>query len=222
MPRIFWSAYYANPRRLSYGIKDFVKYPKGTTCFLAPRVGLLDAYANFSSKYDDARDANDDTALIEHLAREYRVWISPEFACLYQPRQSLGRFGPHAFHRGIVFVDAYFRPGNPYAIAIGGFCGMSLLLLLAALRRPWLIPAALVTSCMAAGTAGLYKRLPPKHVASLSLVAPLFVLFYGTGIWAGLGMALRHRVTRHRGSPPSPAETTAKASMFRARSKVES
>ena len=121
MPRIFWSAYYARPRELSYGIEDFVKHPKGTTCFLAPRRGLLDAYANFSTRYANARDANDDTSLIEDLARRYRIWISPDFACLYEPRQRLGRLA-HAYHRGIVFVDGYLKPGNPYAVAIIGFC----------------------------------------------------------------------------------------------------
>ncbi len=201
MPRIFWSAYYSKPRTLSYGIEDFVKYPKGTTCFLGPRSALLEAYENFSTKYQDSRDANDDTLLIEHMARSYRIWISPDFACLYQPRQRLKKFAPHAFHRGIVFFDAYFKPGNPYALAIGAFCLGSLGLLLTAIRRPWVIPASLFMASAAAAGAGRYKRLSGRHIAALALVAPIFVVCYGAGIWRGLGMALRVRMA----GPDTPA-----------------
>jgi hypothetical protein len=198
LPRIFWSAYYSNPRTLSYGIEDFVKYPKGTTCFLAPRASLLEAYGHFTTKYANARDANDDTSLIEHLARKHRIWISPEFACLYQPRQRLSKFAPHAFHRGIVFVDAYLKPGNPYALAICGFCLGSIGVMVASARRAWVVPATLLGVSLSAGGVGAYRRLPFRHLAAMMLVSPMFVVCYGSGIWAGLIKAARFRLQRSR------------------------
>lgn len=197
LPRIFWSAYYADPRELSYGLDDFVKYPKGTTCFLAPRASLLEAYAEFTTQFADPRDANDDTALIEHLAGHHRIWISPRFACLYQPRQKLRRFGPHAFHRGIVFVDGYFKPGNAYRPVIAAFGAASVGGLVAAFRRPWLIPLGLVSFSLVAAGAGIVKRLPGRNVAALATVGPVFAVYYGAGIWTGLSMALRQRRAGH-------------------------
>ena len=40
-----WSDYFDHPRETSFGAEDFDRYPKGTTCFLAPRQLLLDAIA---------------------------------------------------------------------------------------------------------------------------------------------------------------------------------
>lgn len=190
-PRIFWRAYFNHPRRVSFGVEDFHKYPKGTTCFLAPRAVLIGAYEQFSSQYSDLRHANDDTLLIGIIAREQRIWISPEFTCRYEPRRSVRRFIPHAYHRGIVFVDGFLRPGNPFAPAILAFYAATLAIGMATFRRKATLPAAYLGITAAAVAAGAGSRLPPRHLAALAAGTPLFVTAYGAGMWAGLGMVVR-------------------------------
>ena len=55
------------PRTTSFGLQDFDRYPKGTTCFMVLWVLLLEALATFRSMYSDLRHANDDTILIRAL-----------------------------------------------------------------------------------------------------------------------------------------------------------
>ena len=43
LTEVAYRDYYANPRTLSYGFEQFDRYPKGTTCFLAPRASLKPA-----------------------------------------------------------------------------------------------------------------------------------------------------------------------------------
>lgn len=44
---VAWRRYFANPRDMSYGIKDFDMYPKGTTCFFVPKTVIEDANSWF-------------------------------------------------------------------------------------------------------------------------------------------------------------------------------
>src|SRR5262249_54766452 len=59
-----WSDYFDDPRDSSFGVEDFDRFPKGTTCFFARRELVLEAIAAFRSKYSDVRRANDDTPLL--------------------------------------------------------------------------------------------------------------------------------------------------------------
>ena len=200
----FWNAltevayreYCANPRTMSYGIEDFDRYPKGTTCFLAPRDALLEAIDNFESHYTDTRNANDDTSVIRLLAARQPINISPGFACLYRSRDSLLPFLKHAYHRGVIFIDGWARPGGRFFGVIVAFYPLSALALLLALRRPRLALAAALAAPLAAGCAGAALRRPRADCAALGLLGPAWVCVYGAGMWRGLWLMLRARAGR--------------------------
>ncbi len=102
LAELAWRDYFDAPRTTSFGVEDFDRFPKGTTCFLAPRDLLLAAFATFRTRYRDVRLANDDTPILRTVAARSRIGISPRFACSYAPRTTLGRFLRHPVHRGTV------------------------------------------------------------------------------------------------------------------------
>jgi glycosyltransferase involved in cell wall biosynthesis len=184
---IAWRKYFVDPRDISYGISDFDKYPKGTTCFLAPKAWVLEATNAFETTSKNMKFANDDTLLIRSLIQKADINLSPQFSCVYHSRSSLKKFLKHAYHRGNVFVDGFLRrDGNRY------FWPLLLFLILSIL-----IPALLIASPMFMGaTLGLIVGLwilelfvalllsvVLKDALSLFILTPFFVLFYGAGIW---------------------------------------
>jgi glycosyltransferase involved in cell wall biosynthesis len=188
--------YLDDPRTTSYGLEEFDRYPKGTTCFLAPRERLLDAMSAFHSYYEDPRDANDDTPVIRALASNQRINISPGFACLYRSRDSLRPFIRHAYHRGGVFVDGYGRPGTRYFPVIAAYYPLSALALFLALRRPRLgVVAATIVPAAGAG-GGLFLKRPHADTAALAGVGPFWLCAFGAGMWRGLWLALRAMLRR--------------------------
>lgn len=191
-----FAEYFANPRTTSYGLEDFDRFPKGTTCFLAPREDLLWAMGRFSSHYADARDANDDTILIRSLAERARINISPGFSCLYRARDSGGKFLRHTHHRGIVFVDGHLRRGARFAPAIIAFLPASLAAAVLAVRHPRAGAAAVAAAPLAAGAVGVALHRPRADVAALAALGPVWAAAYGTGVWRGVLKALRARVCR--------------------------
>ncbi len=50
LAEIAWRRYFDDPRTTSFDANDFDRYPKGTTCFLAPRDLLLQALGAFPSR----------------------------------------------------------------------------------------------------------------------------------------------------------------------------
>jgi glycosyltransferase involved in cell wall biosynthesis len=191
-----WRDYLANPRTTSFGLEEYDRYPKGTTCFLAPRPSLLRALDGFRSLYGDLRHANDDTILIRSLAAEQPINISPSFACTYVSRDSWRGFLRHSYHRGTVFVDAFGRPGTRFFGPLLAFFPASAAFALLALRRPRRAVglAAAVPLAAAAFAAGL--RRPGRDVAAFSALSGPFALAYGAGIWRGAAMALQQRSRR--------------------------
>jgi glycosyltransferase involved in cell wall biosynthesis len=200
----FWNAitelayrdYCDNPRTLSYGIDEFDRYPKGTTCFLAPREALLDATENFDSHYSDTRHANDDTSVIRLLAARQPINLSPGFACVYRSRDSLVPFLKHALHRGTVFVDGWARPGGRFFGIIVAFYPLSALALLISLKRPRVAIAAALATPGAAFAAGTALRRSRADRAAWALLGPPWVCFYGAGMWRGLWLMMRARLRR--------------------------
>jgi glycosyltransferase involved in cell wall biosynthesis len=198
LAELAWDEYFDNPRTTSFGPSDFDRFPKGTGCFFVPRRLLLDAIAVFRSRYSDLRYANDDGPLIRWIAERERVNVSPRFSGLYVPRSRLSTFVRHSFHRGIVFLDGHGRSESRfYPVAIG-FYPASLLLALVALRRPIVMPAAAAAAAVAAGVLGLKRRRAPFEVASLALLAPVYGLSHGAGMWRGLALLVRDRVASKR------------------------
>jgi glycosyltransferase involved in cell wall biosynthesis len=193
---IAWSEYFDNPRTASFGAADFDRYPKGTTCFLAPRELLMAAVRANRSLYAESRHANDDTPLIRWIAQREQINVSPTFACSYRPRATLVSFTRHSIHRGVVFVDGHGTPASRFFPLVVAFYPVSLVALLMGVRRPrslTLMAAALSTS---AAAVGLLKRKRGHDVLSLSLLAPLYTVAHGLGMWRGLGLLAAQRLRR--------------------------
>src|SRR6185437_14309558 len=175
----------------SYGLEEFDRYPKGTTCFLAPRERLLDAMSAFRSYYEDPRDANDDTPVIRALASNQRINISPGFACLYRSRDSLRPFIRHAYHRGGVFVDGYGRPGTRFFVLIVAYYPLSALALWLALRRPRLAAGAAALAPIGGAGLGVVLRRPTGDTRAIATVGPLWLIAFAAGMWRGLCLGIR-------------------------------
>jgi glycosyltransferase involved in cell wall biosynthesis len=191
-----WRDYLANPRTTSFGIEEYDRYPKGTTCFIAPRTALMRAMDEFDSMYADTRFSNDDTVLIRPIAAEQPINISPGFACRYRSRDSLRSFVKHAFHRGTVFLDAYGRPGTRFFPVVAAFFPASLAFLLLASKHPtWAVGIAACGPVAAAAGASALRR-PRADVLAVSALTIPFGVAYSAGIWRGGLLAAREWMKR--------------------------
>jgi len=191
LAELAWRDYFDNPRTTSFGEEDFDRFPKGTTCFVAPREVLLSAFSAFRTHYRDVRLANDDTPILRTVAASTRIGISPRFGCSYAPRTNLGRFLRHAIHRGTVFVDGHGTPNSRFFPAVVAFFPFSTALALAALRRPAIAPAALAGCGLAAAAYGLYAGRSRREITVLATVTPLYAVGHGLGMWRGALELLR-------------------------------
>ncbi len=199
---LFWSvvsslafaAYLDDPRETSFGVDDFDYFPKGTTCFLAPRDVLLDAFAAFRSRYADTRHANDDGPIIRSIAELQPIHIAPRFACVYTPRGTLRSFVKHAMHRGIVFVDGHGRRESRFFPAVVAFFPVSAGLAVAATRKPAVVPLVALGLGGVAAFAAASKRRPAAEIASFSALAPVYAVAHGLGMWKGAALAVRSRL----------------------------
>jgi glycosyltransferase involved in cell wall biosynthesis len=187
LAELAWRDYFDAPRTTSFGLDDFDRFPKGTTCFLAPRGLLLSAFAGFRSHYRDVRLANDDTPILRTIAERTRIGISPRFACTYAPRTSLGRFFRHAVHRGTVFLDGHGTPESRFYPAVVAFFPLSAALAF----RPRLVPLALAACGAAAAAYGVRAGRSRREVAVLATVTPVYAAGHAAGMWRGLFELLR-------------------------------
>jgi glycosyltransferase involved in cell wall biosynthesis len=193
LAELAWNEYFDEPRETSFGAEEFDRFPKGTTCFFAPRELLLEAIASFRSRYSELRSANDDTPLLRWIAQREQIHISPGFSCAYRPRTTLRAFVGHALHRGVVFVDGHGRPESRFFPVVLAFYPTSLLLTAAAVRRPVVVPAAVVATSAAAAAFGVSRRRAPFEVASLAALTPVYAVGHGAGMWRGLALLVRGR-----------------------------
>jgi len=191
LAELAWRDYFDAPRTTSFGLEDFDRFPKGTTCFLAPRELLLTAFATFSTHYRDVRLANDDTPILRTVAARTRIGISPGFACRYAPRTTPGRFLRHAFHRGTVFVDGHGTPESRFFPGVVAFFPLSAALAAATLRRPVLAPAAAAACGLVAAAYGVKAGRSRREVAVLAGVTPVYALGHALGMWRGAFELLR-------------------------------
>jgi glycosyltransferase involved in cell wall biosynthesis len=193
LAELAWRDYFDDPRTTSFGLADFDRFPKGTTCFLAPRSVLERAFAAFRSQYDDVRLANDDTPILRAVAAEQRIHISPEFACVYAPRTTAAGFLRHALHRGVVFVDGHGTPTSRFFPFVVAFFPVSAALAVAAARRPAVAPLALAGCGVVAAALGVRAGRTPREVATLAVATPLYAVGHGLGMWRGLFELVRSR-----------------------------
>jgi len=187
LAELAWREYFDDPRTTSFGVDEFDRFPKGTTCFLAPRAVLADAFAGFRSRYSHVRLANDDTPILRAVAARERIHISPEFACTYSPRTSVVSFFRHAVHRGTVFLDGHGTPASRFFPAVVAFFPLSVILA----RRPSMLPAALAGCGVVAAAYGAAAGRPARDLRTLALVTPLYALGHGLGMWRGALELLR-------------------------------
>ncbi len=196
LTEIAFADYFSNPRTTSFGPEKFDRFPKGTTCFLVPRETWEDATAHFDSLYSSLEHANDDTTLIRWIAQRSRIQISPEFSCAYCSRTTFRQFVDHIFHRGLVFVDGYRSPRTRFFPILAGFYPISILFLIAAMRMPLLFPVTLAfLSATGVGIASAYSRSPTDR-ATFGTLVPVYAVFFGMGLWAGLFLGIRDKLRR--------------------------
>jgi len=190
--RVF-AEYFAEPRTTSYGLADFERFPKGTTCFLAPRALLAEAFDAWRSGYADRRHANDDTPVIRWLAARRPINISPAFSCRYAARTELVPFLRHAFHRGTVFVDGHGRRESAwFPLVVGLFAASGGALALA--RRSALILPGLAALTSATGAAVAVAERRPRDAMTMAWVTPLYAAAHVAGMWRGLALMARARL----------------------------
>ncbi len=184
---VAWRKYFSNPRDLSYGIKEFDDYPKGTTCFFIKKDILAEANDWFVQNTKDLKTSNDDTLLLRHIAETNSINVSPDFWCLYHARSSLKQYTKHVFHRGKVFVDGFLRrDGNKYFWPLLAFLIVSATLPVIIVLKPMIIIPLVVI-----GLIGwllellliIMFRVPFKDGLSLFFLTPIFSIYYGAGIW---------------------------------------
>lgn len=197
LAELAWRRYFDDPRTTSFGVEEFDRFPKGTTCFLAPTTLLREAHDLHVTRYASTRDANDDTPVLRWLAARERINVSPSFSCTYAPRSTATRFFGHAVHRGVVFLDGHGRRESRFFPVAAAFFPVSALLGLAALRRPALVVPAAVAACstLAAGAVVRAGR-PLGDAAKVAAVAPLYAVGHGLGMWLGLAKVARKYVGR--------------------------
>jgi len=183
---VAWRRYFGDPRPTSYGADDFDHYPKGTSCFLAPRELLVSAVQAFAPRISDRRLVSDDTHLIRSIAVRQRIHLSPEFACDYQPRTDLRAFLANCVYRGSTFVDGHGRRESRFFPVVVAFFPASAALALATLRRPAVAPALLALGGLGAGAAAAGLGRKGEEVGAVAALTPLFAVAYGLGMWRGL------------------------------------
>jgi glycosyltransferase involved in cell wall biosynthesis len=188
--------YFSQPRTTSFGPAEFDRFPKGFTCFLAPRSELLRSIESFSSRFADLADANDDTVLIRDLAERQPINISPGFSCLYRGRAGLRAFMRHAHHRGKVFVDGFLRPRTRFLPALVAFYPLSLAIVVCAARRPRRAAAAVATLPVLAAAAAVGARRSPRDAGVVAALALPWAAAFGTGLWRGAAIAARASLPR--------------------------
>ena len=196
LAELAWRDYFDDPREARFGSDDFDRFPKGTTCFLAPRPLLVWAFEQFRTRYANVHLANDDTPALRALAARQPIAISPEFACAYIPRASIGAFLRHSFRRGVVFLDGHGRPESRFFPVDAR--------LLSGQRLPRrgvgaaaVVAVAAAASCgLAAAAYGASAGRSLREIRALALVTPLYAVGHGLGMWRGLGELVRSRAVR--------------------------
>jgi glycosyltransferase involved in cell wall biosynthesis len=194
LTELAFSTYFGNPRTTYFDASNFDAYPKGTTCFVAPRELATRAIGRHESYYLDSRNANDDTPMIREIAGRHRVGISPKFSCGYRPRDAFRPFVRHAYHRGIVFLDGHGRRGSRFLPAVAAFYPASGLLALVSARRPWVGVLALGAVAAGAGAVCVAKGRSPAETGAVAALGPVYAVAHGLGMWRGLLMATQARV----------------------------
>jgi hypothetical protein len=196
MTRLAWRRYFSKRILTSFDDTDFDYFPKGTTFFLAPREMLLNACLQLNSHFADESLMNDDTLLIRPLASNNRIFISPDFRCTYFSRDTTKKFRKHSFHRGTVFVDAYFRRGSRYLPYLLVLIVVALLAVPTLFIWPKITLSLLLILSMIPVFVFLSLRLSAREILGFYRALPHFVPMYASGVIRGLFLMLQSRLNR--------------------------
>jgi len=195
---IAWRRYFKNPRTMSFGIKDFDYYPKGTTALIAPKALLVEAFESFDPTVGDWHKVNDDTAVLRFVAERTPINISPEYASTYNARTTLKAFVKHAEHRGTVLIDGYLRPGTRFAAPILAVLAATPFVIWFTLKHP-IRAAALALGGAAAAAVGAQQLGVRKADARvLGTYAVPFGVSYLIGMWRGALLRLTWLIRKGR------------------------
>lgn len=180
--RMFWGDFLQNPHKVSFGEKDFDKYPKGTGCLLLDRNLLIDSYKEVWPEGNSAL-VSDDTKLLRNLVKQQEIILDPGFLAYYRPRVSMKSFVSHTFQRGTLFVDSYAGTSISRKVFIALMALLPILsIVLASMGLIWPIVFAILALLLVPASLGAIRRASPKSLYSyLLLVVP-----FGTLFWAGL------------------------------------
>jgi glycosyltransferase involved in cell wall biosynthesis len=192
--RLAWSTYFDDPRRTSFGVEDFDRFPKGTGCFVAPRELLLQAMDEFAPRVSDWRFVSDDTQLIRWIAARHRIQLSPEFGCDYEPRASLRAFLGNALYRGSTFLDGHGTRESRFFPLVVGFFPVSAGLVVLVLHRPATAPALVALTAAVAAAVAMHARRSAFETLSFAALAPLYAAAHGAGMWRALAVLARDRL----------------------------
>ena len=177
-----WPDYFHDPRTTSYGLEDFDRYPKGTTCFLAPRELLLEAFASSSTRYATA--ARERRHAGDPRARRPRADPPLALVRLHYPPRSTAAFLRQSLHRGSSSSTgtggasrASSRPSSPSTRL--------------APRSPSPRSAARSRSrarpCGGGrGRRGSAGTAPAFEAVSFGALAPVYAVAHGAGMWRAL------------------------------------
>lgn len=193
--KIAWHDYLGNPREMSFGTERFDHYPKGTGCLLVRTELFRAAMDEFATDLADDRLVNDDTVLIRTIAETHPVWLSPDFACVYEPRTTARGFFTQIFHRGTTFYDGFSRPGTRFTWLMRVFPVVSIGSVVAVLRRPRLLLAAPLLP-LATFLLARRRRVDLGDSAVLGVLTLPFAAVYSVGIWRGVLMSWKRKLTK--------------------------
>ena len=194
---IGWRRYFRKPKTISYGLKDFDYYPKGTGFFYVPKNKLLAAMSYFETQSNDLKYSSDDTLLIRYLAERQDINISPSFSCLYHGRSTFSTFLTHAYSRGQFFIDGFFRPGTRFYYPLIGVLVLSILLIILLIVWP-LVALQLICVLAVLFVVGLLfgalaLGVAFKDALSLAILGLPFATVYLVGLWRGVARKLKSK-----------------------------
>jgi glycosyltransferase involved in cell wall biosynthesis len=194
LTEIAWRDYFERPRTVAFDARDFDRFPKGSGCFIGPREVLLEAFDTVPGRYADVRYANDDAPMLRRIAAATGIRVSPSFASDYVPRGNLRSFLKHSFHRGHVFLEGHGRRESRFFPYIVAFYPLSAVAAVAVVSRPRILPVAVLATSATAGMIAAGARRSAPEVTAVAVLAPVWAVTFGAGLWRGLGMMARARV----------------------------
>lgn len=200
---IFWRRFFSRPRRVSFGLEEFDRYPKGTGCLVARREDLVQGFLEVWPE-SNAEFVSDDTRLLRTMVSSgTEITIDPGFRAIYRPRVTFDSFIRHSFLRGTLFVDSYFGTGAARSaaivlIALAPLWLVSLTALFAqvnSLTRIVLIVALLLLIVLPALVARAFNASNRALHSYFLFVVP-FVIVFSAGLVRGLWFRAKGRSVR--------------------------